>query len=211
MQHLLGAGVGVLSEESGRHRPDRPCTVVVDPLDGSTNASRGVSWYATSLCAVEEGGARAALVADLVHGVRYTALRGRGAWLDGAPIGPSGCTTPGEAIVAVNGLPSHHFGWAQYRALGAAALDLCAVADGRVDAYLDLTSDGLGPWDYLGALLVCREAGAVIDDVSHRDLVVLDHDARRSPWATATPALTESLRAAAGADGGGPRTGVVPP
>ena len=56
---LERAGVGVLSEESGRHRPDAAITVVLDPLDGSTNASHGIPWYATSLCAVDADGARA--------------------------------------------------------------------------------------------------------------------------------------------------------
>ena len=45
---LVGRGLGVLSEETGRHHPDRDVTVVVDPLDGSTNASRGIPWFATS-------------------------------------------------------------------------------------------------------------------------------------------------------------------
>src|SRR3954451_19875781 len=58
---LTGAGLGVLSEESGRHHPDRPITVVVDPLDGSTNASRGVPWFATRLCAGDAGRPGAAL------------------------------------------------------------------------------------------------------------------------------------------------------
>src|SRR5688500_5358835 len=58
------AGLGVLSEETGRHHPGRPVTVVVDPVDGSTNASRGLPWYACSLCAVDADGPRAALVVN---------------------------------------------------------------------------------------------------------------------------------------------------
>src|SRR4029453_7812997 len=50
---VLGAGLGVLSEESGRHEAGREVTVVLDPLDGSTNASRGIPWYAASVCAVD--------------------------------------------------------------------------------------------------------------------------------------------------------------
>ena len=156
---LVAAGVGVLSEESGRHHPERAVTVVVDPLDGSTNASRGIPWFATSLCAVDADGPVAALVVDLVHGTRYEAVRGGGARRDGEPITPSTVTRIADAIVGVNGLPDHHLGWAQFRALGAAALDLCAVADGRLDGYVECTADGLAPWDYLGGLLVCREAG----------------------------------------------------
>ncbi|MCB0989219.1 MAG: hypothetical protein KDB09_15800, partial [Acidimicrobiales bacterium] len=100
-----------------------------------------------------------------------------------------------QAIVGLNGVPVGHGGWAQYRALGAAALDLCAVADGTLDGYLDCTTDELGVWDYLGAALVCSEAGASITDVAGRDLVVLDHVARRTPVAGATGELMTALAA----------------
>ena len=53
---LRRAGVGVLSEESGLERPDADEIVIIDPVDGSTNASRGVPWYATSLCLVDRDG-----------------------------------------------------------------------------------------------------------------------------------------------------------
>jgi len=83
------AGVGVLSEESGLRRPDRPVLVVVDPVDGSTNASRRIPWYATSLCALDGDGPAAALVVNQATGERFAAVRGEGATLDGAPIAPS--------------------------------------------------------------------------------------------------------------------------
>ena len=54
----------------------------------------------------------------------------------------------------------------------------------------------LGSWDYLGGLLVCTEAGAVVGESQGRDLVTLDHAARRTPVAASTPALLESLSAA---------------
>lgn len=192
---LGAAGLGVLSEESGRHGPDREITVVVDPLDGSTNASRGIGGWATSLCAVDARGLAVALVVDLRHGTRWTARRGGGAQRDGEPIIPSGCTDLAEAIVGLNGVPSGHGGWAQYRALGACALDLCAVADGTLDGYLDCTVDELGSWDYLGATLVCREAGATVFDAAARDLTTLVHGDRRIPVAGAGRVLAEALRA----------------
>ncbi|MDQ6697046.1 MAG: inositol monophosphatase [Actinomycetota bacterium] len=196
VDRLTAAGMGVLSEESGRHHPERAITVVVDPLDGSTNASRALSWWACSLCAVDEHGPLTAVVADLVHGTRYTATRGGGAWADGRPLATSGCTRMSDALVGVNGLPDRHLGWAQFRALGAAALDLCSVAAGSMDAYADLTESGLAPWDYMGALLICREAGAAVEEVRDRELVVTEEGERRSPCAAATPALLASLRRA---------------
>jgi myo-inositol-1(or 4)-monophosphatase len=100
---LEGAGVGVLSEESGTRGSDRGLVVVVDPVDGSTNASRGVPWYATSLCAVDADGPRAALVVDQASGVRFEAVRGGGARKDGVPVAPSGCERLEDAIVAFSG------------------------------------------------------------------------------------------------------------
>jgi fructose-1,6-bisphosphatase/inositol monophosphatase family enzyme len=190
---LLGAGLGVLSEESGRHHPDRPVTVVIDPVDGSTNASRRLPWYACSLCAVDEEGLRASLVVNLATGERFDAVRGGGARCDGAPIAPSGATDLAASVVAITAVPPPAAPWYQLRAMGAAALDLCAVAAGRLDGYLATGPARHGPWDYLGALLVCREAGAEVVDGDGRDLVVLDHDARRAPVAGATPALAALL------------------
>jgi fructose-1,6-bisphosphatase/inositol monophosphatase family enzyme len=190
---LVANGVGVLSEETGRHHPEREVTVVVDPLDGSTNASRGVPWYATSLCAVDAEGPLTALVVNLASGTTFRAERGAGATVDDRTLTPSTKTAMNESFVAISGYPRQYLGWYQYRALGAAALDLCAVAAGVVDAYLDCSWNAHGPWDYLGGVLVCREAGAVVTDAFDRELVVLDHAARRTPVAAATAALHAQL------------------
>jgi myo-inositol-1(or 4)-monophosphatase len=193
VRYLVEAGVGVLSEETGLHHPERDITVVLDPLDGSTNAAHGVPWYATSLCAVDAEGPLAALVVDLARGRRYEATRGGGARRDGERITTGATTALSDAFVGLSGLPAQHLGWRQFRALGASALDLCAVADGTLDAFIDCSADAHGPWDYLGAMLVCKQPGATVTDALGRDLVVLDHDTRRTPVA----ACTESLHRAA--------------
>lgn len=190
------AGLGVMSEESGAHRLDRPVVVVVDPVDGSTNAARGIPWYATSLCAVDGDGPRVAVVVNQASGVRFEAVRGGGARRDGSAIRTSGCEELGEAIVGFSGYPPRYFGWSQYRGLGAAALDLCAVAEGVLDAYAVVGGSQLGSWDYLGGMLVCTEAGATIAAIDGRELVTFEHSARRAPVAAATPALLEALRRA---------------
>jgi fructose-1,6-bisphosphatase/inositol monophosphatase family enzyme len=79
--------------------------------------------------------------------------------------------------------------------MGAAALDLCSVGNGRFDAYVDNTSGIHGPWDYMGGMLVVTEAGGVVADIADRDLVTLDHRARRGPVAAASPALLDAMRA----------------
>ncbi len=189
LEVLLDAGFGVLSEESGLSCADREVLVVVDPVDGSTNASRGLPWFATSLCALDADGPLAAVVVNQATGEHFSAERGLGARRNGVPTGPTGCAEMSDAMVAVNSTPPAPLGWRQVRALGAAALDLCAVACGHLDAYIDCTVDTHGPWDYLGAMLVCQEAGAPIVDLAGRDLVTRLVEERRSPVAAATPEL----------------------
>ena len=108
---------------------------------------------------------------------------------------PSGRVEPAGAIVGISGLPGARYGWAQFRALGAVALDLCLVAAGTFDAFVDMSPDAHGVWDYLAGTLICREAGAVVVDALGRQLTVLDHDARRTPVAAATPQLLDALLA----------------
>ena len=96
---LLGHGYGVLSEETGRHHPERAVTVVVDPLDGSTNASRGIPWYAISLCAVDAEGALAALVVNLPDDLAFRAERGAGATADDRVLAPSWSGICASAVI----------------------------------------------------------------------------------------------------------------
>ena len=99
------------------------------------------------------------------------------------------------SIVATSGLPSHSYGWRQFRAMGASALDLCAVASGSFDGFVDTSPDAHGVWDYVGAQLVVEEAGGVVADAFGRDLVVLEHDARRTPVAATSSTLLADLMA----------------
>jgi fructose-1,6-bisphosphatase/inositol monophosphatase family enzyme len=188
------AGLGILSEETGLHHPERDVVVALDPVDGSTNASRRLPWYASSLCAVDADGARAAFVVNQATGESFEAVRGGGARTNGdVPLTGSGTETLGAAVVALSGWPPRHGGWRQMRALGAAALDMCAVAAGRLDAYVDFSRNAHGPWDYLAAMLICREAGVFVVDAFGRELVCLEHDCRRTPIAAATPSLLAEL------------------
>jgi len=202
---LSTAGLGVFSEESGLHHPERPIRVVVDPVDGSTNASRGLAWWATSLCAVDGGGPLAAVVVNQATGQRFEALRGGGATCDGRPARPSVCASIEESIVAVSGYPSFNPGWSQFRSLGASALDICCVAAGVLDVFVDFAEQSLAPWDYLAGLLVCREAGAFVADVEGRDLIVTSGGDRRTVVAAATKGLLDeaiSLRRRSGGRSG---------
>lgn len=190
LEVLHSAGCAVLSEESGRTGEwhDDSIVVVMDPLDGSTNASRRVPWYATALAAIDTNGHRASLVANQFSNEnRWTAVRGGGAFHNGEKIQPSSCGRLADAVVGVSGIPKKHPGWAQFRALGAAALDICLVAQGTLDAWVDLSSHGV--WDYLASVHICAEAGALIGELNGRELIVTSHGERRSPIVAATSAL----------------------
>ncbi|MEQ8839400.1 MAG: inositol monophosphatase [Acidimicrobiales bacterium] len=196
---VLGdAGIRTLSEESGLGPGDGPIAVV-DPLDGSTNASLGLPWFATSLCVVDDDGPLAAVVHNHGNGERYDATRGGGARRNGVVLGVPDAEPVPQGVTAVNGIPSgQEIGW--FRCMGAAALDLCAVADGRFSGYVDFDG-GLGVWDYLGAWLICHEVGVEMVDAFDRELVVLDHEARRSPIAARPQRLPRLRQLRTGAPG----------
>jgi len=202
---LMSAGLSVLSEESGLHNCDdggggdligANLLAVLDPVDGSTNASQGIPWWATSICVLDSSGPLVALVVNQATGKYYEAIRGHGSQVDGRPLTPSRKERLQDSIIGISGYPQRYLGWNQYRALGAAALDLCSVAEGVLDAYADCTGGALAPWDYLGGMLICREAGAFVGEVMDRELVVAEHGTRRAPVAGATEALMEELKSA---------------
>ena len=163
----------------------------IDPVDGSTNASEGIPWYATSLCAVDADGPRAAVVVNQASGVRFEAVRGGGARKDGVADPAVGVRAAGaRPSSAFSGYPPRYLGWSQYRCLGAAALDLCAVAEGVLDGYAVVggsTARELGlP---RAACWSAPRPEPCVGEAQGRDLVTLDPTTeRRTPFAAATPA-----------------------
>ncbi|NBR76434.1 MAG: hypothetical protein EBT73_03680 [Actinobacteria bacterium] len=179
LEVLHAAGCAVMSEESGRTGEwnDDSIIVVMDPLDGSTNASRRVPWYATALAAVDKSGHRASLVANqFTNENRWSATRGGGAFHNDDRIAPSRCERLSDAVVGISGIPN----------------DICLVAQGTLDAWVDMSSHGA--WDYMASVHVCIEAGAPVGELGGRDLIVTQHGERRSPVVAATPALFEQVR-----------------
>ncbi len=159
----------ILGEEGGGQPGTSGVRWVIDPLDGTTNYLYGYPAYAVSIAAEFEGVAVAGVVFDASRGDIFEAALGRGATLNGQPIRVSGKRELASALTGTG------FGYdPQRRALqgavlasllphirdirrgGSAALDLCAVACGRLDAFFEL---GLGPWDWAAAALIIREAG----------------------------------------------------
>ena len=191
---LGGAGMRVVSEESGVTGSGE-LTVVVDPIDGSTNCDRGIPFYATSLEVMRGQELVAGLVMNQATGAVFEAQKGGGAIRDGEVIHPSTQRVLAQAIVGFSGLPSRHLGWAQHRALGAASLEICLVADGSLDIYAVAQQSTLNPWDYLAGMLIAREAGAVVRDYRDEELETSDAVVRRPVFACTTALLTTMLNA----------------
>jgi fructose-1,6-bisphosphatase/inositol monophosphatase family enzyme len=186
---LGGAGYRVMSEESGVSG-EGAYTVVVDPIDGSTNCDRGIPFYATSLAVLRDDELVAALVMNQATGTIFEAEKGSGARRDGAAITPSGQTDIARAIVGSSGYPTHNLGWYQNRSLGAASLEICLVADGSLDVYGVAQHSELNVWDYLAGLLVVREAGAFDADYHGEELVTSDDVVRHPVFAGSQELLT---------------------
>jgi myo-inositol-1(or 4)-monophosphatase len=196
LDRLAKMSVRVVSEESGVHeRPGANITVVMDPVDGSTNCSRGIAYWATSLCALDVDGPLASLVVNQATGQRTCAIRGQGATRDGVALRASNVTRIEDAVIALSGFPGRALPWKQFRALGCASLMLCDLAAGGLDGLLD-SHPNLAPWDYLGGYLACIEAGATVRDANGDELVTDDLTARRQLIGAGTGELVTALMAA---------------
>ncbi|MGH9276031.1 MAG: inositol monophosphatase family protein [Acidimicrobiales bacterium] len=173
---LLGARPddGMVGEEGTDRQGTSGVRWVVDPLDGTTNYLYGLAGFGVSIAAEHDGVAVAGVVLDVVRDELFAATRGGGATRDGMPITVSTATDLGSALIAtgfsyaadrrarqaavlVEVLPRIR----DIRRFGAAAVDLCAVACGRVDGYYEA---GLAPWDLAAGGLIAAEAGAVLTD-----------------------------------------------
>lgn len=189
---LEKAPVRIVSEESGVHERDAAITVVLDPIDGSTNCARDIAYWATSICALDDNGPLASLVINHPAGQRNIAIRGRGASRDGNPMHASSTSDMSSAVIGLGGLPRTHLGWKQSRALGCCSLLLCEVAAGGLDGYLDPGAYH-APWDYLGGMLACTEAGATVRDATGAPLITTELEARRQIVAAGTSTLCDAI------------------
>lgn len=190
---LVGAGFRMVSEESGV-TGDGEYTVVIDPVDGSTNCDRGVPFYSTSLALLRGDELVGGLVVNLATGTAYRAERGAGATRDGVPIAPSGRTELAGSLMSFSGYPARALEWSQIRALGAASLEICLVADGSLDVFAVAQGSTLHPWDYLAGLAIVRESGARALDYRGEGLVITEPIVRR-PLFGATEELLGAVMA----------------
>jgi myo-inositol-1(or 4)-monophosphatase len=156
---------------------------IVDPLDGTTNFLHGVTAHAVSVAAAVDGVLEAGVVLEVPANRMFHASRGQGAWCADQRIRVSTIADPAEALIGT-GFPFTDFArldeyLVQFRRVmlatsgvrrpGAAALDLASVASGSFDGFWE---QRLSAWDIAAGILLVREAGGVITDLSGRDLGV---------------------------------------
>jgi myo-inositol-1(or 4)-monophosphatase len=166
------AAGAVVSEEVGRLGGSALPLVVVDPIDGSLNAKRGIPFFSVSI-AVAEGETMGDVIFGFVHdfGSReeWTARRGEGAWLNGEPLG--GLRPKDEveilsfeatrtSLVAQDAPKVADLAY-RLRIMGSLALSLCHLAAGRVDAVCSLKP--ARSVDIAAAQLLCTEVGLALD------------------------------------------------
>jgi len=195
---------GFLGEEGGADSGRSGVRWVLDPIDGTVNFVYGIPAYAVSVAAEVDGVAVAGVVLDVVSGEEYTAVLGGGAFLRRGPHAVRRPLAVPPAPPLSRALVATGFGYdadrrahqaaavarllpqvRDIRRIGAASLDLCAVAAGRVDAYVE---QGLQPWDLAAGTLIAREAGAVVAGLDE------DEPSERLVVASA-PALLDSFHA----------------
>ncbi len=173
----------VLAEESGRREGNPDCRWIVDPLDGTTNFAHGVPIFCASIAFSYRGELSVGAVLNPISGELFTAIREKGAQLNGRSIRVSDNHPLSESLL-VTGFPYNfkeifdsvitRFGNCLkasrgVRRLGSAALDLCFVACGRFDGFWE---QNLHPWDTAAGTLIATEAGAVVTDFSGRPFTV---------------------------------------
>lgn len=175
---------GVLGEEGGERVGSSDVRWIVDPLDGTVNYIYDLPVWGVSIAAERAGRIHAGVVVAPALGQSWCAVRGGGAWeVDGrgaVRITPSSVASLASALVATGFsydaerrrrqgaviaglLPDVR----DVRRVGAAVVDLCWVASGRYDAFMER---GLHPWDYAAGALIAEEAGAQVTAMSGADL-----------------------------------------
>lgn len=174
--HAAYPNHAVVAEEGGQSG-ESSCRWIIDPIDGTTNFAHGFPVYCASIGFEREGQIAAGAVYDPTRGEMFTATRGGGAFLNGEAIRVSAVAALEQSLLAT-GFPyairdevennlSHFANFAMraqaIRRPGAAALDLCYVACGRLDGFWEFH---LKPWDMAAGALIVKEAGGRVTGVS---------------------------------------------
>lgn len=181
---------GILAEESGGKLGEDPAKrFIIDPLDGTTNFLHGLPHWAVSIGYEQRGALIAGVVYDPVKDELFWAERGQGAFLNDRRIRVSARKNMSDALIGTgipflgHDEPSHALFLARLRKImantagvrrwGAASLDLCYVAAGRLDGFFER---GLKPWDTAAGTVIVKEAGGFVTDLKGKAFDVKAHE-----------------------------------
>jgi len=187
---------GIVGEEGTGITSTTGIDWLVDPIDGTTSFFYGLPGFSVSIAARRDGKIIAGSVIAPALSTEYTARAAAGATLNDTPVGCRSVDGLRKALVGTGFSPDHERRARQgqmfaeiipqirdIRRMGSAALDLCAVAAGQLDAYFEI---GLSEWDYAAGVLIAREAGAEV-------IVEPDAATGRSFVAAASPSISSEL------------------
>ncbi|MBL7014286.1 MAG: inositol monophosphatase [Candidatus Marinimicrobia bacterium] len=176
----------ILAEESGKQDQLSDVLWVIDPLDGTTNFVHGYPAFAVSIGVLIHGIPTIGVVVEMPTIKLYTAIKGKGAFVEGEPLSVS--TTPEliQSLLVTGFGYEHGKNWNTnmdlfksftdktqgVRRLGAAAVDMCHVACGKVDAYWEFD---LSPWDSAAGIVIASEAGAKITRMDGGNYSIYDN------------------------------------
>jgi myo-inositol-1(or 4)-monophosphatase len=201
-------GHDIVTEETDLARTGSRYVWYTDPLDGTTNYAHGYPFFCTSVALTVDGRPVAGAVYDPIKEELFTGERGAGARLNGRPLRVSSCTALLRGLL-VTGFPydlrddltaklrlfNRFMGQARaIRRDGAAALDLCYLAAGRIDGFWE---ERLQPWDMMAGTLLVEEAGGKVTRFDGTPVGV-----RADEIVAANPALHEAMLAVLRQDGG---------
>ncbi len=166
---------GILGEEGTERAGTSGVRWVIDPLDGTTNYLYGLAGFGVSIAAESAGEVVAAAVNDPVRGELFIATKGCGTTRNGEPVNTSCAERLSTSLIGTGFAYSADARRWQADVLtdvlplvrdirrgGAAAVDLCSVACGRLDAHYE---HNLAPWDLAAGMLIATEAGAIVSDL----------------------------------------------
>jgi myo-inositol-1(or 4)-monophosphatase len=166
--------IAVVSEENQKQGLDNKC-FILDPIDGTTNFKYGLGFFGVSLAYCVDQKIECGVVYEPYRDELFYAVNGKGAFLNGNRIMVNTQKQLKHCLISVGTSPyqrdNTHKRFSLFekifdscidiRRLGAASLDICYTACGRIDGFFE---DGLHIWDYAAAMIILHEAGGKITD-----------------------------------------------
>ena len=177
----------LLAEESEKESFQSDFLWIIDPLDGTTNFVHGYPSFAVSIGLFFQNKPLIAVVLEMPNTKLYTAIKNEGVWCEGQPFTCSQTDSIEKSLLLTGFGYEHGELWERnmalfkdftdkshgVRRLGAAAVDLCHVASGKVDGYWEFD---LKPWDSAAGILIAQEAGCVVSQMDGSDYSIYDNN-----------------------------------